>query len=524
MHDAQEVDTLQPYLAQANGHLVNCFASIMKCNMCDEVASFRARRVNCPFIWWCQSCYDAHQHKDLPHDIEWPIMCHHCNDLPATCRAKSVLNPNWLYWCYHCFERHPHQEPLEDMTYVDLESASEEDVANDGELDGDHEDEHDVHAAEGDGGTQRCSSFNSWHQPLSCNLQALELQSHADTMSIASSQEFALAYQVVDKDDIASISSFQMVPTTAPSVADPDEQQEQQQQQDQQQQQQDAHDLHQLAQEPVMGADCESNVGDVGSNVGSNVGNADPEDHQPDAQGIDKDKHNMASEFAKWREEQELLIAIEMSLHEQDVHQGKNQLAPVADSSSSSKSSSSNSSSSNNMPTLLGKQKKTSKKPRWPLSDYVIGKQDNEKALKDFKVKGQQHVKEHAKVGRTGLEAIPEVHVDEAMHVLEYVDSSGCSQIVFTDERIQQCSQVPMCPIHLLDYKPNCRECANHKFLKEKHTHDVELAKAIEYSLDSSSIIYIDSLPCCSKHTTNMMQWCQTCNQAFELREQFSQA
>ena len=174
----------------------------------------------------------------------------------------------------------------------------------------------------------------------------------------------------------------------------------------------------------------------------------------------------MASEFAKLREEQELLIAIEMLRHEQYVHPVKNQLAPVAD-SSNIKSSSSNSS-SNNMPTLLGKQKKTSKKPRWPLSDYVIGKQDNEKALKDFKVKGQQHVKEHAKVGRTGLEAIPEVHVVEAMHVLEYVDSSGCSQIVFTNERIQQCSQVQMCPHPLAGLQTQMQRMCQPQILEGK--------------------------------------------------------
>ena len=184
---------------------------------------------------------------------------------------------------------------------MDLDSASEEDVADDGELDDNHADDHDVHAVGADDGTKSCSSFNSWHLPLSCNLQELELQSHDDTMSIASSQSFKLAYQVLDNEDNASISSFQMVPTTAPSVADPDEQQEQQQQQDQEQQQQDAHELHQLEQEPDMGADVASNVGDGGSNVGSNVSVADPDDQQPDAQGIDKEKQSLANELVKWK-------------------------------------------------------------------------------------------------------------------------------------------------------------------------------------------------------------------------------
>ena len=103
---------------------------------------------------------------------------------------------------------------------MDLDSASE-----DSELD---EQEHEAHSVEGS------SSFSSWHLPLSCNLQDLELQSNADTCT---EKSFNLVYQVVDNEDTASMSSFQMIPTTASSVADPDEQQEQQQQQDQEQQQ-----------------------------------------------------------------------------------------------------------------------------------------------------------------------------------------------------------------------------------------------------------------------------------------------
>ena len=156
---------------------------------------------------------------------------------------------------------------------MDLDSASE-----DGELD---EQEHEAHSVEGS------SSFRAWQLPLSYNLQDLELQSNADTCT---EKSFNLVYQVVDNEDTASMSSFQMIPTTASSVADPDEQQEQQQQQDQEQQQSSVHELHQLEQEPDVadGGDEASNVADVGSNVAGSI-----------LKGIVQ-----ANELAKWREDQ----------------------------------------------------------------------------------------------------------------------------------------------------------------------------------------------------------------------------
>ena len=118
----------------------------------------------------------------------------------------------------------------------------------------------------------------------------------------------------------------------------------------------------------------------------------------------------------------------------------------------------------------------------------------------------------------------------------EYVDSSGCTQAVFTDESIKSSSPVPMCPIHGLDHKPHCRECDLHQFLQVKYIHDAQIAQAIEQSLDkkghqasghqqlelmldNSSIIYIDGLPWCSKHLDSMQQCCHTCNQVFLLRD-----
>ena len=481
----------------------------MKCNMCTMETTFRARdaTIGGIFVWWCQSCYDAHPHTDLPHDKNFPIMCHKCNEQPATCRAKTKLTPDWLYWCYSCYERQSDPAPFEDTTVVDLDDASDEDghdVASD-------EDEHGVHA---DDGTHSCSSFNSWHLPLSHNLQALELQSHDDNASMSSSQSFMLAYQVLENDDNASMSSFQMV-----SVADPDEQQEQHQQQGQEHQQQCDHGLHEPEQEPVESnvadvADVESNVAEVGSVLDDDQGIDQASDQQPDAQGI-----HQASELAKWREEQEVLIAIEVSMHEEQLQIAEAAAATaaakaaVAD-NSNSKGSSSNSSSSNSMPTLAATlftqklPKRTQKKPRWPLSDFQIKPSRLPSAFT---------------VHKTGLEAIPEVHVDEALQMSEYVDSSGCTQAVFTDGSIMG-SPVPMCPIHLLDYQPNCRECVNHQFFQAKHNHDVQLTQAIEQSMKTSSskIIYTDGLPCCSMHDDSMQQGCHTCNQVLLLRDELS--
>ena len=448
-------------------------------------------------------CYESYEdHVDLPHDIDYPIMCHQCNDLPSTCRIKSVLNPDWLYWCYPCYANHEHHEPIEDITYMDLDSASE-----DGELD---EQEHETHSVGGS------SSFSSWHLPLSCNLQDLELQSNADTCT---EKSFNLVYQVVDNEDTTSMSSFQMIQTTASSVADPDEQQEQQQQQDQEQQQSSVHELvsaaaataaaissssNQPEQEPDVadGGDEASNVADVGSNVadvgdvgdvGSNVGD---DDQQP----------VQASELAKWREEQEILIAIEMSIREQQLQITAKEKAAVADNSNSQCSSSCSSTSSNSMPTPNKLPKKLPK---------------NTGKVQPLRT---QSSKQQQKVVRTGLEAIPEVQFDEALQMSEYVDSSGCTQAVFTDESIKESSPVPMCPIHLLDYQPNCRECANHQFFQAKHNHDVQLTQAIEQSMKTSSskIIYTDGLPCCSMHDDSMQQDCHTCNQVLLLRDELS--
>ena len=78
-----------------------------------------------PFTWWCQACYDAKSHANLPHDIEHPIMCLHCQDLPATLRVRSVHNcAAPTYWCHICYERVEHED--EPHHVQDLDSASDE--------------------------------------------------------------------------------------------------------------------------------------------------------------------------------------------------------------------------------------------------------------------------------------------------------------------------------------------------------------------------------------------------------------
>ena len=148
--------------------------------MCGMEAKFRARGIGCPFLWWCQVCYDVAEHNDLPHDKEFPILCHKCNHQPATCRVKSKLNPCWSYWCFTCLEKDDHDgQSHDDMVIKDVDSASES--SEDENVDDGVDDAV-------DDGTQSSSSFSSWHLPLASNLQALELQSNGDTMSIASSQ------------------------------------------------------------------------------------------------------------------------------------------------------------------------------------------------------------------------------------------------------------------------------------------------------------------------------------------------
>ena len=97
----------------------------MNCKVCGNLASFRARCIGGPFTWWCQSCYGQCHHSDLPHDIEYPIICGHCGTLPATLRvqAKQKKQPQ-TYWCPVCYERVDHWDGPHDV--YDVDSASDE--------------------------------------------------------------------------------------------------------------------------------------------------------------------------------------------------------------------------------------------------------------------------------------------------------------------------------------------------------------------------------------------------------------
>ena len=76
----------------------------MKCKRCQQLANFMARSEGEPFEWWCKWCYDAHEHKKLPDDIEHQTLCIQCKDQPASCRIRSPLKACWEYWCYTCFD------------------------------------------------------------------------------------------------------------------------------------------------------------------------------------------------------------------------------------------------------------------------------------------------------------------------------------------------------------------------------------------------------------------------------------
>ena len=103
----------------------------MKCNMCQQFASFRARSEGDPFTWWCTECYDAHEHQDLPHDIEHPVLCIACKEQPASIRIRSQSQTSQVYWCYTCFERADHEEEVDDMLIADVDDPSDEQSSED---------------------------------------------------------------------------------------------------------------------------------------------------------------------------------------------------------------------------------------------------------------------------------------------------------------------------------------------------------------------------------------------------------
>ena len=102
-------------------------AVAMKCNACarQAIGNFRARDEGEPFLWWCNDCYGTtFAGIVVAHDIEHPIICCECHELPADLRSQSKAMPDWRYWCHVCYERYEHEDFLHNVH--DFDSASDE--------------------------------------------------------------------------------------------------------------------------------------------------------------------------------------------------------------------------------------------------------------------------------------------------------------------------------------------------------------------------------------------------------------
>jgi hypothetical protein len=491
------------------------FVFAMKCKMCQQVANFRARNEGEPFEWWCKWCYDVHEHQQIPDDIEHQTLCIHCKDQPASCRIKSPLKACWEYWCYTCFERFDHKEDFDDFAIVDLDAPSDE-----------YSDEsEDPHDHEGEVDTQSCGSFNSWCMPNAGNLKALDImetQSNADdAVSVASGSSWALTYQVVDNDDTASVSSFQMLPSVQAVDNDDtasvssfqmvsacnEQQQEQEQQHDPEhhqelQQQQDAHE-HQKQQQLQH-----------------------QHHHQPDEEPDGKHDEELDREMPSlgaWQEDEQLVIALQMSLR--DIAE---QAEPIADSSSiissSSSSSSSTAAATANVDDPFGQFI-----PEYGSAASSSSAASAPQTLMLPRIRNQRKGPKQASkvperyVAMAKIDEIVGSH--DQIHASEYIDLSGCTDTIFTDKPTTTSIQPHrlLCPIHQLEHNIYCQACNNYQFMKEKQQCSMAMQHSIQDSYDTSSIIFIDQLPYCSSHDQDMKEWCGTCSKAVALRDQMAQ-
>ena len=355
----------------------------------------------------------------------------------------------------------------------------------------------DPHEPEGDVDTQSCASLNSWCIQNAGNLKALDIletQSDADdAVSVVSGSSWALSCQVVDNDDTASVSSFQMVSSV--QVVDNDDtasrasfqmvsachgqQQEQEQQHGPEphqelQQQQDVHEhkKHHQLQQQHQGLD--------GEHDGEHDGEPDEEP--------DRERPSLGA----WQEDEEVVIAMQMSLR--DIAE---QAEPIADSSSIISSNSSNSSSSSSAasapPTLMLPKITNQRKVPKQASNVPVPK-------------------------KVPMEKIEEVHASE------YIDSSGCTATIFTDKPTTNSSQVIKCPMHQLEHNSYCRACTNYQFMKEKQQYSMAMQHSIQASYHAAAdVVFIDQLPCCSSHDQDLKEWCHTCRQVVDLRDQMAQ-
>ena len=323
--------------------------------------------------------------------------------------------------------------------------------------------------------------------------------------------------QVVDNDDTASVSSFQMV------SACNEQQQEQEQQHDPEhhqelqlfeqelwtiqqlfeqelQQQQDAHE-HQKQQQLQH-----------------------QHHHQPDEEPDGKHDEELDREMPSlgaWQEDEELVIALQMSLR--DIAE---QAEPIADSSSiiSSSSSSSTAAATANVDDPFGQfipeygsAASSSSAASAPQTLMLPRIRNQRKGPKQASKVPEQYV------AMAKIDEIVGSH--DQIHASEYIDLSGCTATIFTDKPTTTSIQPHrlLCPIHQLEHNSYCQACNNYQFMKEKQQWSMAMQHSIQDSYDTSSIIFIDQLPYCSSHVQDMKEWCGTCNKATALRDQMTQ-
>ena len=106
--------------------------------MCSKATNqnFRAKVSEDTWRWWCKDCYNfIFAECDTlgwpPHEIEFPILCAHCDAAPAAFKSQSATAK--IYWCYACYEKVEHTDLPHDM--YDLDSASSSGGHSDGEQD-----------------------------------------------------------------------------------------------------------------------------------------------------------------------------------------------------------------------------------------------------------------------------------------------------------------------------------------------------------------------------------------------------
>ena len=396
-------------------------------------------------------------------ELEYPIICWWCLQLPATCRVRTFTKPTWTYWCYLCFEQNDHDdEPLDDMSVVDLDDGSNAEES-------DHpEDPHEDHPQEDD--TQSCASFSSWNitnghgDVLSASEWKMETQSNAmddDTASMCSGSSFNLVFARMDNDDTASVSSFQLVSTDADDTASvssfhmlPAACHEQQQGQ---QEQLDPEPQQELSSKTCLLLKKEQQLHQQHQSPDGTL------DVEPDG-ASEMDKQSLGV----WQEDQEMILAMQVSLKQADKDKDLAIAQPKAP------------------PTAMRPPKGV--KPLVPME------------------KIDEAVSSH----------------QDSSGCTQYEDLSGCTHQIFTSKEQAACTDKFLCPHHGNDHwaNPYCRFCVNYQFMLEKHQQDVAQAMSLEAHFESCQVIWIEGFPFCNIHLDDMQERCVTCSRVFELRDE----